>query len=173
MHLKPITFSFWLLLFLSLSTVAFAQPATRADIQALDKRVQALEARLSNLETKLDEMDKRLTNQIKELDNRVTIQIKELDNRMTIQIKELDNRMTIQIQAVNTRIDELDRHISRLLNILIGVVLAAIALPQLLGFFQVRRERAEFLKQIEELRQQGKQRQLEIEALKSRDSSIR
>ena len=118
-------------------------------------------------------MDKRLTNQIKELDNRVTIQIKELDNRMTIQIKELDNRMTIQIQAVNTRIDELDRHISRLLNILIGVVLAAIALPQLLGFFQVRRERAEFLKQIEELRQQGKQRQLEIEALKSRDSSIR
>jgi type II secretory pathway pseudopilin PulG len=72
------------------------------------------------------------------------------------------------------------------MNILIGVVLAAIALPQVLGYLQGRREREEFHQQIQDLRAEMRdlgerlerqqqamfeklsQQQQEIEALKSR-----
>jgi len=132
--------SFWLLLFWVIPTIASAQQLTKADIQALAKRVQMLEMKVSNLEITVKEMDKRLTNKI----------------------EELDKRMTAQIQAVNARIDELDKHLATLINILVGVVLAAIALPQVLGYLQGRRERAELQKQIRELGQRLEHQQQEI-----------
>jgi len=121
--------SFWLLLFWVIPTIASAQQLTKADIQALAKRVQMLEMKVSNLE---------------------------------ITVKEMDKRMTAQIQAVNARIDELDKHLATLINILVGVVLAAIALPQVLGYLQGRRERAELQKQIRELGQRLEHQQQEI-----------
>jgi len=160
--------SFWVILFLSFSIAASAQQATRADILALEKRIQALEIRVSSLEITVKEMDKRLTNSIEEL-----------DKRLTNKIDEMDKRLTTQIQAVNARIDELDKHLSTIINILIGVVLAAIALPQVLGYLQGRRERKELQNQIQQLgerieHQQREifekliQQQQEIETLKSR-----
>jgi len=127
MNFKSIFFG--LFVFFFLSTTVSAQQATKAD-------VQALEVRVSNLETTVKEMDKRLTAQFQ---------------AVHIRIEELDKRLTAQIQAVNARIDELDRHIGTLINILIGVVLAAIALPQVLGYLQGRRERKELQKQIQNL----------------------
>ena len=89
MNLKRITF--WLLLFLSLSTVASAQQVTKADIQALETKVSNLETtanaidkRLMGLEIKVTEMETRLTNKIEELDKRLTNRIEELDKRLTI-----------------------------------------------------------------------------------------
>ena len=104
MNLKYLTF--WLLLFLSLSTVASAQQLTKADLQGLENRVQGLEIKVSNLEIKVEEMDKRFT---------------------------------------------------ALMNILIGVILAAIALPQVLGYLQAKREREEFHKQLHDLRAETQQ----------------
>ena len=137
MNFKRMTF--WLLLLLSLSTPAFAQQATKADIQALD-------AKITNLQITVTEMDKRITNQIVELDKRLTIQITELDNRLTSQINVL-------FWAIGT---------------LILVVLAVIALPQLLGYFQDKRERAGFQKRLDALEQKVEQQRQEIETLKSR-----
>jgi len=155
MNLKLI--SFWLILFLSLPITVSAQQAIKADILSLEKRIQALDTRVSNLEITVKEMDKRLTNKI----------------------DEMDKRLTTQIQAVNARIDELDKHLSTIINILIGVVLAAIALPQVLGYLQGRRERKEIQNQIRQLadrieHQQREifekliQQQQEIETLRSR-----
>jgi chromosome segregation ATPase len=144
MNRKRITFGFFF--FLLLSTVASAQQATRSDIQAL-------EAKITNLETTVREMDKRLTNQI----------------------VELDKRLTVQIQAVQTIVTETDKRLSSQINILfwaigalIGLVLAVIALPQLLGYFQEKRARTDFQKQIDELEQRLEQYHREIEELKSR-----
>jgi len=148
--MNPKHISFCLIFFLSFSIAASAQQATKADIQNLEVRV-------SNLEITVKEMDKRLTNKI----------------------EEMDKRLTAQIQAVNARIDDLDKHISTIINILIGIVLAAIALPQVLGYLQGRRERKELREQIQQLgerieHQQQQifekliQQQQEIETLKSR-----
>jgi len=125
--------------FLWLSTVASAQQATRSDIQAL-------ESKITNLETTVREMDKRLTNQIVELDKRLTNQIVELDKRLSSQINTL-------FWAIGA---------------LIGLVLAVIVLPQLLGYFQEKRARTDFQKQIDELEQRLEQYHREIEELKSR-----
>ena len=130
MNLKRITF--WLLLFLSLSTVASAQQATKADIQAL-------EARLSNLEIT-----------VKEMETRLTIQIKELDNRLTNKIEELDKRL-------NNRIEELDKRLNIAMSILVGVVLTAIALPQVLGYLISRHERQELQRQLQDQRSETQQ----------------
>ncbi|MFQ6041301.1 MAG: hypothetical protein ACE5PV_10635 [Candidatus Poribacteria bacterium] len=138
--MNPERMIFALILFLLFSPVAFAQQATKADIQTLEKRVQGLEVRVSRLETTVKEMDKRLTTKI----------------------EELDKRLTIQIQAVNARIEELDKHLSTLINILIGVVLAAIALPQLLGYLQGRRERLKLQEQVEDLGRRLERQQQEI-----------
>jgi septal ring factor EnvC (AmiA/AmiB activator) len=165
MNRKYMTFG--VLFFLLLPAIVSAQQATKADIQSLEKKVQALETRVSNLEITVKEMDKRLTNKIEEL-----------DKRLTNKIEEMDKRLTTQIQAVNVRISELREHISAIVNILIGVVLAAIALPQVLGYLQDRRKQKELQKQIQELgerieRQQQDifeklvQQQQEIEIIKS------
>ncbi|MFQ6039481.1 MAG: hypothetical protein ACE5PV_01390 [Candidatus Poribacteria bacterium] len=146
---------FWVLIFLSLSTVAAAQQATKADIQSLELK----------LTQTITEMDKRLSNQIVELDKRITA--------LEITVKEMDKRLTSQVQAVNARIDELDRHIGTLINILIGVVLAAIALPQVLGYLQGRRERAEIKKQMQELGQHlERQQQVMFEKLSQQQQQI-
>jgi predicted PurR-regulated permease PerM len=110
--------TFGFFLFLLLSTVASAQQATRSDIQAL-------ESKITNLETTVREMDNRLTNQIVELDKRLTNQIVEMDKRLSSQINTL-------FWAIGA---------------LIGLVLAVIVLPQLLGYFQEKRARTDFQKQ--------------------------
>ena len=58
--------TFWLLLFLLLSTIASAQQATKTDIQALETKV-------SNLEITVKEMDKRITAQIQAVHVRIDI----------------------------------------------------------------------------------------------------
>jgi len=127
------------LLFLCFSPVALAQQATKADIQVLDAKMNALQ-------TTVTEMDKRLTNQIVEMDKRLTNQIMELDKRLTA-------RIDILFWAIGA---------------LIALVLAVIALPQVFGYLQGRKERADLQKQIDELSQRIEQQQREIEALKSR-----
>jgi len=144
MNRKQITF--WLFLFLLFPTATFAQQATRMDIQVL-------ESKITNLETIVREMDKRLTNQISELDKRLTAQIQAVQTTMA----EMDKRMTTQINVLFWAI-----------GALVAVVLAVIALPQLLGYFQEKRARADFQKEIDGLKQRLEQQQQEIESLKSR-----
>ena len=166
--------TFWLFPFLLLSTVASAQQVTKADIQAL-------EAKMTNLETTVREMDKRLTAQIQAVQTTMT----EMDKRLTNQIVELDRRLTVQIQAVQTTMVEMDKRLTNqivelnkrlssqintlfwAIGALIGLVLAVIALPQLLGYFQERRARTDFQKRIEGLEQRLEQYRQEIEELKS------
>lgn len=155
MNLKQITF--WLFLFWLFPIVASAQQVTKADIQALELKIL----------TTITEMDKRLTNQIAELDKRVT--------GLQITVTEMDKRFASQIQAVHVKIDEMDKRLSSQISVLfwaigalIAVVLAVIALPQLLGYFQEKRARVDFQKEVEELKQLLEQQQQEIEALKSR-----
>ena len=138
MNLKRI--ALWPLLFLSFSTVASAQQAaTKADLQALEL----------NLTKQMADMDKRLTGQIADLDKQII--------SLEITVKEMDKRLTSRIDVLFWAI-----------GALIGVVLAVIALPQLLGYFQEKRARTDFQKQIEVLEQRIEQQQQEIEELKSR-----
>ena len=150
MKFNAITF---FLIVLSLSTVASAQQATQADIQALEKRVQALEAQVSNVDTTVREMDKRLTAQIQAVQTTMV----EMDKRITNTIEELDKRLTARIDVLFWAIGSL-----------IGIVLAVIVLPQVLGYFQEKRGREELQKQIQELSQRVERQQWEIEELKSR-----
>ncbi|MBC8457347.1 MAG: hypothetical protein H8D67_05050 [Deltaproteobacteria bacterium] len=53
------------------------------------------------------------------------------------------------------------------ISALIGLLLAVIVLPQLLGYFQEKRASADFQKRIDELERRLEQHQQEIEALKS------
>jgi VIT1/CCC1 family predicted Fe2+/Mn2+ transporter len=145
--------TFCLLIVLSLSTVASAQQATQADVQALEKRVQALEVQVSNVDTTVREMDKRLTAQIQAVQTMMV----EMDKRITNTIEELDKRLTARIDVLFWAIGSL-----------IGIVLAVIVLPQVLGYFQDKRERENFQKQFADLQQQVQQQQREIAELKSR-----
>ena len=162
MNLKRITF--WLFLFLLLPIIASAQQLTKADIQALELKMI----------TTITEMDKRLTKQIAELDKRLTSQIAELDKRLTSQMTGLQTTVTEMDKRLTNQIGELDKRLSSRIDTLfwaivalIAVVLAVIAL-QLLGYFQEKRARTDFQKQIEELKQRLEQQQQEIELLKSR-----
>ena len=141
MNLKRITF--WLFLFLLLPIIASAQQLTKADIQALELKMI----------TTITEMDKRLTKQIAELDKRLTSQIAELDKRLTSQMTGLQTTVTEMDKRLTNRIEELDKRLSSQINVLfwaigalIAVVLAVIALPQLLGYFQEKRARTDFQK---------------------------
>jgi len=144
MNLKRITF--WLLLFGMLPNIASAQQATKADIQALELKMI----------TTITEMDKRLTSQIADLDKRLTV--------LQTTVTEMDKRLTAQIQAVQTTINVLFWAIGALITL----VLAVITLPQLLGYFQEKRARIDFQKEIDELKRRLEQQQQEIESLKSR-----
>ena len=166
---------FWFLLFFPVSTVAFAQQVTRADIDTLTTKVSNLETTVNNidkrlirLETKVGEMDIRLTKQIDGLDKRLTKQIDDLDKRLTNKIEEMDRHITARIDLLFWAI-----------GALIAVVLAVIAVPQLLGYLQGRRERedmqtkieqqqADTRRMIDELKTRIDQQQQEIQELKSR-----
>jgi len=135
---------FWLLVSLSLSTPVFAQQATRADIEILS-------AKLSSLETTVNKIDQRLTN-------------------METTVNDVDKRLV----KLETKVDELDKRLTARIDVLfwaigslIGVVLAVIVLPQVLGYFQDKRERENFQKQLADLQQQVQRQQREIEELKS------
>ena len=155
---------FWFLLFFPVSTVAFAQQVTKADIDTLTTKV-------SNLETTVNNIDKRLIRletKVGEMDKRMTKQIDDLDKRLTNKIEEMDRRITARIDLLFWAI-----------GAVIGVVLAVIALPQLLGYLQGRRERedmqtkieqqqADTQKMIDELKTRIDQQQQEIQELKSR-----
>jgi beta-lactamase regulating signal transducer with metallopeptidase domain len=155
MKRKRITF--WLCLFLALPTLASAQQVTKADIQVL-------ESKITNLETTVREMDKRLT-----------AQIQAVQTTLQTTITEMDKRLTAQMQAVQTTMAEMDKRVTTQINVLfwaigalIALVLAVIALPQLLGYFQEKRARTDFQKMIDELNQRVEQQQQEIDELKSR-----
>lgn len=139
------------------STIVAAEPATKADVQAVETKVNEIDKRLIRLETKVDEMDARLTTRIEELDKRLTNRIEELDKRLTTRIEEMDKRLTARIDMLFWAI-----------GALIGIVLAVIALPQLLGYFQEKRAREDFRQQIRDLTQRLEEQQQEIEELKSR-----
>ena len=120
MHPKHTTFSL-LFSLLPLSATASAQePATKADLQAL-------ELKLTN---QMTEMGKRLTGQIAALNKRLTQQITELDSRLTKQIHELDR----QIIGLDIVVRKLDKRLTTRIDVLfwamsalIGIVLAVIA----------------------------------------------
>jgi len=133
MNRKYITF--WLFLFLFLSTFASAQQATKSDIQVL-------EAKITNVETTVREMDKRLTAQIQA----VQVTMLEMDKRLSNRIEELDKRLSFQTNILLWTI-----------GTLIGIVLAVIVLPQVLGYFQEKRARVEFQKRIDELERRFEQ----------------
>jgi len=159
MNRKRITF--WLLFFLSLPTLAPAQPVTKADIQLL-------EAKITNLETTVREMDKRLTAQIQTVQTTVQTTITEMDKRLTAQMQAMDKRLTAQMQAMDKRVTTQINVLFWAIGALIAVVLAVIALPQLLGYFQEKRARTDFQEMIDELSQRVEQQQQEIDELKSR-----
>lgn len=89
--------------------------------QATKADIQVLDAKMNALQATVTEMDKRLTNQIVEMDKRLTNQITELDKRLTA-------RIDILFWAIG------------------ALILAVIALPQLFGYLQGRKERADLQK---------------------------
>ncbi|MFQ6043312.1 MAG: hypothetical protein ACE5PV_20865 [Candidatus Poribacteria bacterium] len=119
--MNQIRIIFWVLFFLLLPTFTFAQQATKADIQALELKMI----------TTITEMDKRLTKQIADIDKRLT--------RLDIKVEEMDKRLTARIDLLFWAI-----------GALVAVVLAVIALPQLLGYLQEKRARTDFQKRIDE-----------------------
>ncbi|HIE25839.1 TPA: hypothetical protein EYP66_00965 [Candidatus Poribacteria bacterium] len=140
---------FWIFLFLLPPMGVSAQQATKADIQALELKMI----------TTLTEMDKRLTSQIADLDKQLTAlqtTVTEMDKRLTNKISEMDKRVTTQINVLFWAI-----------GALIALVLAVIALPQLLGYFQEKKARSDFQQEIDELKRRLEQQQQEIETLKS------
>jgi len=137
---------FGLFLFIFLSPLAPAQQATKSDIQGL-------EAKINNLETTVREMDKRLAAQIQA----VQVTMLEMDKRLSNRIEELDKRLSFQTNILLWTI-----------GTLIGIVLAVIVLPQVLGYFREKRARVEFQERIDELERRLEQQQREIDELKSR-----
>lgn len=139
----------------------FGQQVTKADIQSLDakltklqetlmemnKTITTMDKSLTAVEIKVTEMDKRLTIQIDELDKRQTTQITEMDKRQTTQIGELDKRLSSQIASLYS-------FVRWAISILTLVVLAVIALPQVFGYLQDKREREELRKEVEVLKQE-------------------
>jgi hypothetical protein len=84
--------------------------------------------------------------------------VREMDKRLTNQIEEMDKRLNAQINVLFWAI-----------GALVAVVLAVIALPQLLGYFQEKRARADFQKEIDGLKQRLERQQQEIESLNLED----
>ncbi len=135
-----------LVTFFVLSAVASAQQATKADIQVL-------ESKIISVDTKVTEMYRRLNVEIKAVKTTIT----EMDKRLTNKIDGLDTHLASQINTLFWAI-----------GALIGIVLTVIALPQLLGYFQEKRARADFEKRMTKLEQRIEYQQQEIDELKSR-----
>ncbi|MBI1927221.1 hypothetical protein HYR99_23640 [Candidatus Poribacteria bacterium] len=92
---------------------------------------QVTKADIQALETTVNAMDKRL----------ITLEIKvtEMETRLTNKIEELDKRLTLAT------------------SILVGIILTAIALPQVLGYLIGRRERQELQQYIRDQRAETQQ----------------
>ena len=157
-------FVLWFLLLLTLATVADAEPATKADLQTLELK---LTKQMTDLEKRIDKRFTEQGEQIHELEKRIDKRFTEQDN----QIHELEKRfiaLEIVVRESNNllanRIDVLYWAISAL----IGVVLAVIALPQVLGYLQGKRERANLENRIEALSQRVELQEREIKELKAR-----
>ena len=119
MNRKLITF--WLLFFLLLPTVAFAQQVTKAHLEVLTTKFSSLEMTVNKIDQRLTTVEKT----VNEVDKRLI--------RFETKVDEMDKRLTARIDLLFWAI-----------GALIAVVLAVIALPQLLGYFQEKRARADF-----------------------------
>ena len=93
-------------------------------------------------------MDRRLNVEIKAVKTTIT----EMDRRLNVEIKAVKTTITEMDKRLTNKIDGLDTHLASQINTLfwaigalIGIVLAVIALPQLLGYFQ-ENERVPILK---------------------------
>jgi len=137
--------AFLLFLFLLFPPVASTQQATKADLEVLATKVSSLETTANKIDQRLTTVEKT----VNEVDKRLI--------RVETKVEEMDKRLTARIDLLFWAI-----------GALIAVVLAVIALPQLLGYFQEKRARADFQKRFEELEQRLEQHQQEIEFLKSR-----
>ena len=147
MNLKRMPF--WFLLFFFLSITASAQQATKADIEALATKVSSIEKTVNKIDQRLITVEKTVNDMDKRLISLETT-VREMDRRLTNQIDQLDKRLTNQI-------DQLDKRLTTSINILIGIILAAIALPQVLGYLQSKRERQETQQQIQDLQVEMRQ----------------
>ena len=131
------------LIFIFTSVSATAQQLTKADLQSLEAKVTKVH------ETVID-IDKRLTKleiTVTEMDKRLSSQIAEMDKRLSNQIAEVDRRFSNQIVA-------LDTFIRWAIGLLILVVLAVIALPQIFGYLRDKQERQKLQERVEQLEQE-------------------
>ena len=110
------------------SVSALAQQVTKADLQSLEAKIMTLDANITKLHETVTEMDKRLT-------------------RVEVTVTEMDKRVSNQISA-------LDTFVRWAIGILVLVVLAVIALPQIFGYLRDTRERKELQKRVEQLEQE-------------------
>jgi hypothetical protein len=107
----------WIFVWFCLSTAVSAQPAAKADIEASSTKI-------ANLETTANKIDQRLTAVEKttnDIDKRLI--------RLETKVDEMDKRLTARIDLLFWAMGSL-----------IAVVLAVIALPQVLGYLQGKRE---------------------------------
>ena len=137
----------------STSVSAVAQQLTKVDLQSLEAQltkiqetVTDMDKRLTRVEVTVTEMDKRLTNEVQTL----RIVVTEMDKRLSNQIAETDKRLSNQIAA-------LDTFVRWAIGVLVLVVLAVIALPQIFGYLRDTRERKDLQKRVEQLEQEVSQ----------------
>ncbi len=87
--------------------------------------LQSLEAKITKLQETVTDMDKRLT--------KVEVTVTEMDKR------------------ISNQIDDLDTFVRWAIGILVLVVLAVIALPQIFGYLRDKQERQKLQERVEQL----------------------
>jgi hypothetical protein len=110
--MKKILIAF--LILLCTPVLATAQPLTKTDLQSLD-------VKLTKLQETVTDIDKRLA--------KLEVTVTEMDKRLTNNINETNKRLSNQIAV-------LDIFVRWAIGVLVLVVLAVIALPQLLGYLR-------------------------------------
>ena len=140
----------WFFLILTLATTADAEPATKADLQALELK---LTKQMTDLEKRIDKRFTEQDNQIHELETRINKRFTEqgehihkVETRLIaleIVVRESNKLLANSIKEMDTRLSASVEVLYWAISALIGVVLAVIAVPQLLGYLQARRERAD------------------------------
>ncbi len=147
--MKRVVFVAAFLLGFSLS--AFAQPATKQDIEQLKEQLKTY------IDLKIEALSNELKGEIKALNATVV----EMDKRLSSQITEMDKRSSGQITILMWMI-----------GILAGFIGLLIALPQILDFFQVRKGTQAKLEKLEAeqaaIRQENVVLRQEIADLKTR-----
>ncbi len=132
---EEITMKKFLIVFLVLlctSVSAVAEQVTRADIQSL-------ETKLTKIQETVTDMDKRLT--------ALEITVTAMDEKLTTKITETEKRLGNQIAA-------LDTFVKWAISVLVLVILAVIALPQVFGYLRDKQEREKLQKRVEQLEQE-------------------